>query len=361
MRTTFSILLRLAVAAGLWLALTLSAYAEVRIASWNIQNFGWGENKDYHAVSRIASQFDIIAIQELMNAAALEQLQHILQSETGDKWSVMYSHRLGRGRYQEKYAFIWRDASVEYVDGAVVYLDNRDLFAREPYSARFRSRNSDLVFVLATVHITYGQRVGDRTPEIHALREYWDWLAEVYPENTDSRILLGDFNLRPEHPAWAPLTEVATALITSGATTLSSHDRQYANLYDNIFVPRAHNLPIGDVGILEFPILLSEVTGSYWSHEKARRQVSDHAPVYLLLGRQSLHPVHGASITTVQCIDLNTASMDELQAIIHVGEARAQAIVSGRPWSTVSDLTRVSGISNNRASEILQQGLVCQP
>lgn len=55
------------------------------------------------------------------------------------------------------------------------------------------------MFAAATVHITYGQRIGDRTPEIRALAAYWDWLAESYPEDAGRRILMRDFNLRPGH------------------------------------------------------------------------------------------------------------------------------------------------------------------
>ncbi len=364
--------------------LSLHARADLAVASWNIQNFGWGENKSYQAVARVASQFDILAIQELMNADAIETLRGLLEEKTEESWSVMYSHRLGRGRYQEKYAFIWRDSTVEYLDGAVVYLDSRDVFAREPYSARFRSLSSGLTFVLATVHVVYGQRVGDRTPEIQALRKYWDWLEEVYPENVSTRMLLGDFNLRPSHQAWELLTAVAEPLLTEGATTLSSNDRQYANLYDNVFVPKNHDLPVSEVGILQFPVLLTETSGRYWSHEKARRHVSDHAPVYVLLDDRRLYPVRTGDLYTpnrvaaagaaqeeeVQderemdasnCVDLNTASLEELQMIIHIGEARALDVISGRPWSSVQSLTRISGISANRAAQIREQGVVCEP
>lgn len=275
----------------LLLALPGLVLAELRIASWNIQNFGWGQNKSVPALVRVVSKFDIVAIQELMNAEALEALKKTLEQETGDRWETLYSEPLGQNRYREKYAFIWRADTVEYVDGAVLYIADHDRFAREPYSARFRASGSDLTFVLATVHVVYGRRVGDRTPEVEALRGYWDWLAEVYPEDAARRLLLGDFNLRPTHTAWSALTEVAQPLIKDGATTLSSNDRQYANLYDNIFVARAHALPITGAGILRFPELLSDASGRYWSHEKARRHVSDHAPVYALLDGASVHPM----------------------------------------------------------------------
>jgi hypothetical protein len=35
------------------------------------------------------------------------------------------------------YALIWRDSTVEYSDGAVVYFDRENHFIREPFSAKF--------------------------------------------------------------------------------------------------------------------------------------------------------------------------------------------------------------------------------
>ena len=250
----------------------------LRIASWNIQHLGWQEDKDYAALVAVARRFDFLAVQEAMTAEGIEQLRDELIVATGEAWETMYSHRIGRGSYKEKYAFLWRSSAVDYVAGAVVYLDVTDSFAREPYSARFRHRPSGLEFVAATVHILFGNAVEDRLPEIHALREYWDWLETIYPE-TPERLLMGDFNLAPSHEAWAELWEVARPLITEGATTLSTIDGRYANLYDNIIVAQDHPSSIVEAGILRFPELL-ELT-----HEEARSRVSDHAPVYVVLGR----------------------------------------------------------------------------
>ena len=359
-----------------------SLAGELRIASWNIQNLGWGENKSYPALARVASQFDILAIQEVMSADAIEQLQARLTGKTGVEWQTLYSHRLGRSTYREKYAFLWRTDMVEYLDGAVVYIDAADLFAREPFSARFRARESGEDFVLANVHITYGRRVSDRTPEIKALTDYWHWLAEIYPETARRRILLGDFNLRQNHPAWQSLNQAATPLITEGATTLSSHDRRYANLYDNIWLAHDSELDVRHAGILEFPVLLTETTGRHWSHEKARRHVSDHAPVYLLLGNAGLHTAGNGELyvpnrkatkadnnqtlmvaaATPQpaCVDLNSATLEELAGIIHIGEARAAHIISGRPWASLTALRQIHGLGPARISDIRSQGRVCE-
>ena len=360
------------IAFAVFLLTTVAAGAEVRLASWNIQHLGWDNDKSYEAVARVSARFDFIAIQELMNAEALERLVETLERKTGEEWESLNSAPLGESSYREKYALIWRDEAVEYTGGATTYVDERDRFAREPFAAPFRAKDSDWTFVAATVHIVYGDTLSDRTPEIRALRHYWDWLAKVYPEDADNRILFGDFNLRPGHDAWEPMREVAEPLITEGGTTLSTNDREFANLYDSILVPLDHDLPITAAGIQDFPALLTETTPHYWSHEKARAHVSDHAPVYAILGDVELHPprtgelrvpnrvsTDGEPPPEPECVDINEASVDELERLPHVGPARAEDIVDGRPWTSVKQLREIGGIGGGRLDEILESDIVC--
>jgi len=59
------------------------------------------------------------------------------------------------------------------------------------------------------------------------------------------------------------------------------------------------------------------------------------------------------------CVDLNTASQQALQAIVHIGPARAAEIERLRPFQRVDDLSRVSGIGAARLRDIVTQGLAC--
>lgn len=270
MRTIFLLLI------VLFHSLTLQAL-DLRFASWNIERLGHGQQKSYATLARVANQFDFLAIQELMTEEALHRLRQELESVSGERWEAIHSHLLGPGSYKEMYGFIWRRSAVSYVDGAVVYLDDRQLFVREPYSARFRSRATEREFVAATVHVLYGRSVADRVAEVEALSRYWQWLEEVYPE-TSLYLLAGDFNLAPSHAAWASLRRHALPLIVEGASTLSAVDGRYANLYDNIWLPPRHVDEVVEAGVYRFPQQLG------WSHEQARRHVSDHAPVYARIG-----------------------------------------------------------------------------
>ena len=331
------------------------ALADLRLASWNIQHLGWDNNKHYPALALIASHFDFLAIQEVMNAQGIYTLRDTLAHATREPWEVLYSEPMGRSSYREKYAFLWRQRAVEYIGGALIYLDDADRFAREPFSAVFRSRGTGQEFLAANVHITHGQRIAERAAEVRALRRYWDWLAEVQPEYEQLRLLFGDFNLPPWSEYWAMMLEVAEPLITEGATTLSTHDRRYANLYDNVWVPRDHVLPLGETGILQFPILLTELTGDYWDHRKARDRISDHAPVYVLFQGNSLHDPAVSALSvqpTAPCIDINDASLNELTRLPHIGKTRAKEIKAGRPWSEVDELSRIKGIGEIRLRDI---------
>jgi len=54
-----------------------------------------------------------------------------------------------------------------------------------------------------------------------------------------------------------------------------------------------------------------------------------------------------AGVSRIEPININTADEAELQRLDGVGPQRAQAIIDGRPWSSLIDLTQIDGINNN--------------
>ncbi|WP_167404620.1 helix-hairpin-helix domain-containing protein [Salinicola lusitanus] len=342
------------------LALPSTAPADITIGSWNLKHLGWKNGKRLDAVADVAKGADLWALQEVMGADAVTELEHELEKQTGEEWSSMSSHEVGRSSYRESYAFLWRDSAVEYTQGAVVYLDPGDLFAREPYLAEFRDLDNGDSVAMATVHIVYGDSRSDRTPEVRELGSIWDWMSEVYPGS--SRIIAGDYNLAPSDRAWQPLRDAgALPAIISGATTLSETDGQYANLYDNFWYA-PDELDVTHAGIVRYP----EALGI--DHKTARSIVSDHAPIYVTTGnaRQGFDAateLDGVESTAPKssshCIDLNSASVSDLDALPNIGPARASDIIGGRPWDSVADLRRVSGIGPATIQGIQQSGMVC--
>jgi competence protein ComEC len=58
-------------------------------------------------------------------------------------------------------------------------------------------------------------------------------------------------------------------------------------------------------------------------------------------------------------VNVNSASADELVRIIHIGPERAGQILRLRPFSSVDDMVRISGIGSARLRDIKGQGLAC--
>ncbi len=56
-------------------------------------------------------------------------------------------------------------------------------------------------------------------------------------------------------------------------------------------------------------------------------------------------------------VNINTASLEDLQRIVHIGLARAQEIIDLRPFCCLDDLVRVTGIGPARVQDIKDQGI----
>lgn len=59
------------------------------------------------------------------------------------------------------------------------------------------------------------------------------------------------------------------------------------------------------------------------------------------------------------CIDINQAPLTALTAIKHIGEVRAEALVNLRPFQSVDELTRISGIGPSRLKDIKAENKAC--
>lgn len=113
---------------------------------------------------------------------------------------------------------------------------------------------------------------------------------------------------------------------------------------------------LGFVGACSRQYLITANDGVDWSH----LEVLVCGPIPPPLDAPT-YPCGNGSVEP-ECVNLNTASLDELQAIIHIGEARARQIIDLRaqaPFTTVSDIRRVNGIADARLNDIVRQGLAC--
>ncbi len=58
-------------------------------------------------------------------------------------------------------------------------------------------------------------------------------------------------------------------------------------------------------------------------------------------------------------VNLNTASVSELDGIIYVGEVTAQNIIDTRPFNSIDELINVKGIGDVKLQAIKNEGLAC--
>lgn len=172
--------------------------AEIRIASFNIQNFGKtkaGKPEVMQILADIVRKYDVIAIQEVSDKteAAPKKLLDLVNSG-GASYKLLLSERTGKQSddqtSQEQYAYYYNSKRVQQLDQAMLFDDSQsDQFQREPFVARFKVLNGNFTFVLVNIHTNPKQAV----EEICALDSVITWARKVYVVEDDF-IALGDFN-----------------------------------------------------------------------------------------------------------------------------------------------------------------------
>ncbi len=80
--------------------------------------------------------------------------------------------------------------------------------------------------------------------------------------------------------------------------------------------------------------------------------------ILFLLILISLFPII-SSVCEEGQVDINNASAEELDKIVHVGQAVAGYIIDARPFSSLDELVNVSYISEGYLEDIKLQGLAC--
>lgn len=63
-------------------------------------------------------------------------------------------------------------------------------------------------------------------------------------------------------------------------------------------------------------------------------------------------PQKGVPDKSSMRVNINTASREDLESLPHIGPARAGIIIAARPFKSVDELARLSGISDTQAQEI---------
>jgi len=247
-----------------------SSEAQPSFVSWNLCDLG--SSKSDSTLVFIASQiknFDIVALQEIVTnpsgAQAVAQLADLL-NRSGAKWDYAISDPTQSSAYKtERYAFLWKTASVQLVGKPWLETKYALEIDREPFYATFKYQNKS--FTIVNFHaITQSKQ-----PETEI--KYFKFLPDLYP--TLHLIFVGDFNCPQSHTVFNPLKSMGYApVFDNQKTTLKQKCTGtdcLANPFDNIFYNKKKQA-IVQQGVIHF-------YKEFDSLESARK-VSDHLPIW---------------------------------------------------------------------------------
>ena len=57
----------------------------------------------------------------------------------------------------------------------------------------------------------------------------------------------------------------------------------------------------------------------------------------------------------MKTVNINKATAEELQAIVHIGKKRAGEIIAGRPFRDIHEISKVTRIGRIRMAQIINQ------
>lgn len=246
--------------------------ARLRLVTWNLANFG--RTKDAEEIGVAAEtlrDFDLVAVQEVVTsppgAQAIGALDQALD-RTGFAWDYRISNPT-TGPGTERYAFLWKPSRVRLLGRAWLEASLADSLDREPYLARFEHRATGQRLLVASLHAV--PRSKNPAREVALL----DRLHQQY--ESDHLVLLGDFNLDEDDPAFDALRRLGYAAVLDDRPTSLRRIRRdgpeghLANEYDNIFLETGP-LRASRAGTIDFT--------PHFSSLREARSLSDHLPVY---------------------------------------------------------------------------------
>ena len=247
-----------------------TAFAQIRIVSWNIQNFGTQKEDQLNLMTCLLSDADIVVIQEVQidfdGTKAIEMLEAELE-KTGKIWNSTTSLPT-HGKGTERYSFLWKSATITLEGQAWLETSMDSLLDREPYLARFRNKGKSML--LANFHAVPKKKMP--WLEIKEL----DKLDKLY--NNDNLIIIGDFNLSEDDSSFSKLKSLGfNSALHKVKTTIKMEPKgqeKFANAYDN-FLYEKGRFDLLEAGRLDFTV--------YFSTLQEARKVSDHLPIYVLI------------------------------------------------------------------------------
>jgi endonuclease/exonuclease/phosphatase family metal-dependent hydrolase len=231
------------------------------LGTWNLREFDsstWGTRlpESYAYIAEVIDRFDLVAVQEVR--ADLKALE-ALRSRLGKHWRHLVSDVTeGQAGNQERLAFLYDTRKVTFlgVAGELVLppvQSQRKVttpkgektekltvpaqqVARTPLMAAFQVGWTK--FMLATVHILYGDKTAEPVARVEEIRQVARFLRGRTDDETErfrNLIVLGDFNIFSESDAtMRALTEDGDFSVPEGVKDLGGTNLGRNKKYDQI-------------------------------------------------------------------------------------------------------------------------------
>jgi len=255
----------------LFLIVCFFSFSQVKMLSWNIENFGKSKsNQEIAYIANLLNKYDIVALQEVVagdgGAQAVARLADELNRK-GSKWEYTISDpTTSAPNKRERYAFIWKTSQVKKLGKAWLEKKYASAIEREPYLCNFEYGNKR--FTAVSFHAITKSKQPER--EI----QYFKFLPAEYP--TLNLILTGDFNCPQSHSVFIPLRKIGfTSALVNQKTSLKrscKNGQCLASELDNIYFLKSKIKKLNS-GVIPFYQNFSTL--------KEARTISDHCPIWM--------------------------------------------------------------------------------
>lgn len=214
---------------------------EIRLATWNIRDFG-GKRlnpqprlpESLYYIAEILSNFDLIALQEVnRNMSEFHKMMQIL----GPNYDFIATDTNEYdGGNDERMAFVYDKRKVLFrgIAGEVVLPKKKQIlqnaqFVRAPFVVSFQA--GWLKVDLCTVHLYYGAENGEKLQKrVAEIKAVGDFFVDRSRKERANTIILGDFNIvDPEHSTMEALesTGFKVADGIKGIATNQNENKHY--------------------------------------------------------------------------------------------------------------------------------------
>lgn len=241
----------------------------ITLASYNISKLGVYK-KDYNALAKIISKFDIVVIQELIEYDGLERI-----IENLDNYGYIASKPVGSKNYKEHFAVLYKKDVVDEIKSVGQYPDKNNYFIRPPEAFYIKSNKFDAIII--PVHSIFGDSENQRAFEASKYHKVYEYFKNK--TNQDDIILMGDFNLPASDRAFDNLKKkfnLVNVIDPKYRTTISK--KGLASSYDNIFI----NLE----NLKSFTKRYGVYNYTMNNYDKIVKYVSDHLLIFIELDNE---------------------------------------------------------------------------